>query len=342
MSADRIDPKLGLAGVLFLATAFYLGTLVSSGPQPAATTPPATTHGGAAAKKLAEAAAAPAPSVAAVDARPVFVPLPMDKVPEDEFGKMARLGEAIFHDTRANAGAFVGNDLQCRNCHLDDGRHANSAPLWAAYLVYPAYRKKDHEVNTFQSRMQGCFRYSMNGKAPELGDKVLVALEAYAYAMAKGGPTGVAVAGQGYPRLAEPATLDAAHGKAVFAEKCAVCHGADGAGQNDASGQTTFPPLWGARSYNWGAGMASISNAAAFVKANMPLSQAGSLSDKDAWDVAAFIDSQERPQDPRFNGSVAETRKAFHDSKMDMYGQTVDGVTLGQNAPPSGATPKQQ
>ena len=46
-----------------------------------------------------------------------------------------------------------------------------------------------------------------------------------------------------------------------------------------------------------------------------------------AWDVAQYIDSHKRPQDPRFGGSVAETRKEFHDSKFSMYGVTVNGVT---------------
>jgi thiosulfate dehydrogenase len=55
--------------------------------------------------------------------------------------------------------------------------------------------------------------------------------------------------------------------------------------------------------------------------------------------VASYMDSQERPQDPRFSGSVAETRKLHHDSPMDMYGQTVNGVVLGQNSPAAGPQP---
>ena len=62
-----------------------------------------------------------------------------------------------------------------------------------------------------------------------------------------------------------------------------------------------------------GAGMASIDNAAEFIKANMPLGLGGSLSDQEAWDIATYMDSQERPQDPRFVDPVAETRKRFHD-----------------------------
>ena len=68
----------------------------------------------------------------------------------------------------------------------------------------------------------------------------------------------------------------------------------------------------------------------------MPLSQGNTLSDQDAWDVATFIDSHERPQDPRFQDSVADTRKANHDSPFDMYGTESNGVLLGQNSTPSG------
>ncbi len=82
--------------------------------------------------------------------------------------------------------------------------------------------------------------------------------------------------------------------------------------------------------------MESLTNASAFIKANMPLSQGGTLTDQQAWDVAAFMNSHERPQDPRFAGSVAETRKKYHDSPMSLYGTTVNGVTLGEKSPPSG------
>jgi thiosulfate dehydrogenase len=167
-----------------------------------------------------------------------------------------------------------------------------------------------------------------------------VALESYAYFLAKGAVIGADLPGRGYPKLAKPAKLDYAHGQQVYAAKCALCHGAEGQGQSAADGSVVFPPLWGRRSFNWGAGMGSITNAAGFIKANMPFSQGNSLTDAEAWDVASYMDSQERPQDPRFNGSVAETRKLHHDSPMDMYGQTVNGVVLGQNSPAAGPPPQ--
>lgn len=288
--------------------------------------------GGIARKLAPDQVATVAAYYASLSPVPGQLPQPVrdTALPDDELGKVARQGEAIFRDPKAHAARFVGNSLTCANCHLDAGRRADSAPMGAAYLLYPAYRKKTHHVDTFAERLQGCFRYSMNGTEPLLGDEVLVALETYAFVLAKGQPVGSEVPGQGYPKLPPPAqAADFSRGAAVFAGKCAICHGSDGAGQKSAAGAPVFPALWGADSYNWGAGMESIANASGFIKANMPLGQGGTLSDQEAWDVALFMDSHERPQDPRFTGDVAATRQRFHDTPMSMYGRTVAGKVLG-------------
>src|SRR3546814_7456590 len=83
-------------------------------------------------------------------------------------------------------------------------------------------------------------------------------------------------------------------------------------GQRDPESGVVFPPLWGPDSYNWGAGMARIDTAAGFIKANMPLGKPFSLTDQEAWDVAAFVDSHERPKDPRQTGTLEEARVEFH------------------------------
>ena len=264
-----------------------------------------------------------------------FTPPSDAAIPNDQFGKQVAFGEAIFTDTGRVAPQFVGNDLKCSNCHLDRGRLANSAPMWGAYVLFPQYRAKNGHVNSFQERLQGCFKYSMNGKAPPLGDPILVALESYAAFLAKGARLGLPLPGHGYLKLGPPPlSPDYSRGQDVYSAKCALCHGNDGAGQAS-DGVVVFPPLWRARSYNWGAGMAEIKNAAGFIKANMPLSQGGKLTDQQAWDVAAFVDSQPRPQDPRYKGSVEETRQSFHKEGDDAYGKTVNGILLGGDGPPS-------
>ncbi len=263
-----------------------------------------------------------------------FTPPDESTIPNDDFGKMVRLGRDIMLDTPKYAKEYVGNSLSCVNCHTDAGRMAGSAPLWAAYVSYPAYRSKNKKVNTFEERLQGCFHFSQNGKAPPLGSKVLVALESYSYWLSTGLPVDEKVAGRGYPAAPEPAVVpDYVRGQKVFEAKCAICHGADGQGQY-VNGQTVFPPLWGPKSFNWGAGMGSYKNAANFIYANMPYGMSYSLTPQEAWDVAYYMDAQERPQDPRWQGSVAATRAKFHDSKYSLYGTTVNGKLLGDIGPP--------
>jgi len=259
-----------------------------------------------------------------------FTPPGEADLPNNEFGKIVKLGENIFMDTQTYAKQYVGNGMNCVNCHLASGRKENSAPLWGAYVRYPAYRAKNHKVNTYEERIQGCFKYSMNGKAPAVDSPEMVALVTYSYWLASGAPVGAKLKGAGYPEVPKPAlTPDAGRGKTVYTENCQVCHGANGEGKK-ADGKSVFPPLWGAESFNWGAGMHRINTAAAFIKANMPLSKGDTLTDQQAWDVATFVMSHERPQDPRYKGDLAQTKKEFHDENCK-YGETVDGKVLGDH-----------
>ncbi|RKP48205.1 c-type cytochrome [Trinickia fusca] len=278
----------------------------------------------------AQTTLAPAAQTQAAAVTRPFAPPPESSMPATgDFGATVRLGQQIFLHTGELAGKYVGNSLNCASCHLDAGRKADSGPLWAAYVSYPAWRSKDGKVSTLAERMQGCFLYSMNGKAPPANDPLMVALETYAFWLAQGAPVGGTLSGRGYPKLPAPAQVpDYARGGQVYAQHCALCHGDDGQGQTS-HGETVFPPLWGPRSFNWGAGMHELQNASAFIKANMPLGLGGTLTDQEAWDVAKFMDSHERPQDPRFTGSVETTRTRYHDSPWSMYGRTVNGHVLG-------------
>lgn len=172
-----------------------------------------------------------------------FTPPDESKIPAGEMGRVIRLGRDIFTHTQEYGKPFVSNDLQCVNCHLVRGRKPDSAPLWGAYVTYPAFRKKTNHVDTLQDRIAGCFKYSMNGKAPPADSETMNALIAYSFWMAKGAPTGVKLSGQGYPKLPKPAresNFDT--GKAVYEQNCALCHGADGQGQF-VDKMKVFPPL---------------------------------------------------------------------------------------------------
>lgn len=276
----------------------------------------------------------------AVDAAPDmaagFTPPPMSAIPDGPQGDSIRRGADLFNATGVHAREFVGSGLSCSNCHLDGGRDANSAPMWAAWGMYPAYRSKNDRINTMEDRIMGCFVYSMNASAspagvpPPAGHDIYRDLESYFAFLATGAPVGVEMAERGFMDVA-PTALghDPDRGATVYVEQCAACHGDNGQGQLQADGSYAFPPLWGEKSYNWGAGMSRLANAAGFIKANMPFGNGMSLSDQQAWDVAAYIDSQERPADPRQRGTSIEETRARHHASGDYYGQIVNGDLLG-------------
>jgi thiosulfate dehydrogenase len=228
-----------------------------------------------------------------------FQPPSDSEIPSDPFGNLVRKGERIFTQTRTYAGKYVGNDLTCESCHLDRGRKPYAAPLWGAYVSYPRFRSKNHKVSRLGERIQGCFRFSMNGTPPPLDSDIIRSLVAYSFWMSRGAPVGVKLAGARMYKMPPPhRTPDPFRGKKVYAAKCALCHGADGLGTTSGH-DVAFPPVWGPRSYNMGAGLAKVSKLAGFVKMNMPLSKGSSLTDQQSWDVAAYVDSQPRPADPR-------------------------------------------
>lgn len=265
-----------------------------------------------------------------------FIPPAEADIPAGPDGEAIRRGRDIFSRTGWYVKDHVGNQLACANCHLDTGRRANAAPMWAAYGAYPAYQATTGAVSTLEDRIAACFTYSMNaqastaGKAPAPGSAVYRDLVSYIAWLANGAPAGETLAGAGYPRLKKPVGgYDLNRGLVVYQQNCAQCHGANGQGAHDDDGNTLFPPLWGAESYNWGAGMAQIDIAAAFIRTNMPRGRPGSLTEQQVWDVAAYIDSRERPRDPRQTGTVVAAARQHHAGEDSFYGKTVAGHLLG-------------
>src|SRR5262249_6231623 len=117
----------------------------------------------------------------------------------------------------------------------------------------------------------------------------------YMWWLSKNVPTGVEVRGRGFAPVKASRTPDPERGRRLYAEKCTACHGEDGQGRSGPNGEYLFPALWGSRSFNIGAGMARLNTAAAFTRANMPRGQDGSLTEQDAFDIAAYFTRQPRP-----------------------------------------------
>lgn len=252
-----------------------------------------------------------------------------------ELKRVIRRGYDLFMNTQQLRGKNVFNSMNCSSCHMGEGRLPYAGPVWPAAVTLPDYRPKNNHVNNLEERIAGCFSYSMNGTPPAYGSDDMLALAAYHQWLAKGVEMypSAPLYGRGYPKLDDPKQKpDYARGKQVYEAKCSLCHGNDGAGlvQKD---KVVFPAVWGDDSFNWGAGIARTFTLAAFVKHNMPLGQRGTLSDQEAWDVAYYIDTQERPQDPRYTGDVKETRAKYEATfhKTTNYGLTVNGKLLGDH-----------
>jgi thiosulfate dehydrogenase len=225
---------------------------------------------------------------------PLSPPAPT-AIPTGPLGQAIQYGQRIVTDTQATAKGYVGNGLRCANCHLDGGRTAYAAPLVGLTGLFPEYRSRRGSVESLEDRINDCFLRSMNGKALPGESREMIGLLAYIAWLSQGVPTGSEVEGRGFREIHAPRPADASRGKAVYLAKCAACHGADGQGVKTGPGAYAFPPLWGSQSFNVGAGMARLSVAAAFVQAKMPLGNAGTLTDQEAYDVAAYFTTQPRP-----------------------------------------------
>jgi thiosulfate dehydrogenase len=198
---------------------------------------------------------------------------------------------------------YSGNNLTCQSCHLLAGTQAFALPMVGVFAVFPAYLARENEVRTIEDRIEGCLERSMNGRALPPDGREMKAMVAYLQFMSTDVPVGKTIEGRSTPLLPLlDRAADPVKGRAVYAATCAACHQADGQGlrkgkKGDAAGYL-FPPLWGPDSFNDGAGMHRLIASASYIRANMPLGttyRAPMLGVEDAWDVAAFVNSQPRP-----------------------------------------------
>jgi thiosulfate dehydrogenase len=223
---------------------------------------------------------------------PLFAPPSPETIPGDQRGDQIRLGYKIVVDTQEYGKRYVGNALNCTNCHLDAGLNPNAASFVGISVLYPEYRARADRQMSLADRINECFERSMNGRALPPDSLKLAAVVAYIDWLSQNVPPGSAVPWRGIPRITSTRQPDPINGKNVFAKKCVFCHGSDG------QGTITAPPLWGPRSYNIAAGMARVGIAASFIKANMPRGWGWSVTDDEAFDVGAYVNSQPRPDFP--------------------------------------------
>jgi thiosulfate dehydrogenase len=227
-----------------------------------------------------------------------------NSIPNDEYGDLIRYGKMLISHTAH----FIGprgalnknaNGMNCQNCHLDAGTKPWAGNFGAVVSLYPRFSDRRGSAETINQRITDCFERSMNGTAPDSNSREMKAMNAYISWVGKDVSKGKKPPGAG---LEIPAYIerpaDPQKGKILYQQKCQRCHGSNGEGQSDSVSEYRYPPLWGEHSYNTAAGLYRLTKFAGFVKDNMPFGSNYAneqLSNEEAWDLAAFVNSQPRP-----------------------------------------------
>lgn len=204
------------------------------------------------------------------------------------------MGYGLMINTQELAQEYVGSSMTCSNCHFAGGNTTGGKngglSLAGVAAVYPKHDIRFDRLMDLPARINNCFERSMNGKPLPRDSKEMLALVTYFHWISKGLPVFEPVPWLGLNKLTITTESDPVKGKRVYDTTCAMCHGSHG------QGTTTYPPVWGEKSFNTGAGMYQQAILESFVYYNMPKDDP-SLSEQEARDVAAYIRQQDRPRD---------------------------------------------
>ena len=224
---------------------------------------------------------------------------------EPEEQKLVKYGKELIAHTSEYLGPKgsvlqISNGMNCQNCHLNAGTQPWGNNYFAVQANYPKFRERSGSVENQIKRVNDCFERSLNGKALDSTSREMKAILAYIKWVGSDVPKKTTPRGAGIFKVKGlKRANDPEKGRVVYEQKCQSCHQANGEGLLAENGKSyTYPPLWGKNSYNHGAGLYRISNFAGYVKYNMPLGatyERPQLTDEEAWDLAAFVNSQPRP-----------------------------------------------
>ena len=223
-----------------------------------------------------------------------------------EEDNLIRYGKELIAHTSKYLGpngsvASVSNGLNCVNCHLEGGTKLFTNNFLGVASTYPKFRERSGRDESVEFRINECLQRSLNGEEIDTLSKEMKAMVAYIKWTGKNVTKNIKTDGiktKEVPFLQRAA--DPIKGTVVYTTKCKICHGENGEGLKipDSVGYL-YPPLWGPYSYAVSAGMYRLTKLASFVKYNMPLGASFTkpqLTDEEAWDVAAYINSKPHPK----------------------------------------------
>lgn len=231
--------------------------------------------------------------------------LKMDAVVHEKKPELIKYGRELIANTSYYLGPkgkvkAISNGMNCQNCHLDAGTRVWGNNYGAVLSTYPKFRERSGTVENIYKRVNDCFERSLNGKALDTASREMQAMVSYIKFVGQFVPKDSVPEGTGIWKLKfMNRAADPQKGQVAYEAKCVSCHGKNGEGvlKPDGTGYT-YPPLWGKNSYNHGAGLYRLSRFAGYIKTNMPFGatyEAPQLSDEEAWDIAAYVNSKPRP-----------------------------------------------
>lgn len=244
-----------------------------------------------------------------------------NSIPATKEGALIKYGQKLISNTADYLGprgsvAHISNGMNCQNCHLNAGTKSFSNNFALVASGYPRFRPRSGRIESIEFRVNDCLERSLNGQRIDSLSKEMRAYVAWFNWIGKDVKQGEKIEDAGVENLPFlNRASDPVRGKALYLNKCKVCHGRNGEGllRHD-SVAYTYPPLWGPNSYNIGAGLHRLTRLAGFIKNNMPFGSTyenPQLSNEQAWDIAAYISSQPRPPEDLSNDWPDLSSKPF-------------------------------
>lgn len=219
---------------------------------------------------------------------------------------LIRYGKILIDSTAKYLGPHgkvvsISNGLNCQNCHRESGTKLYSNNFLSVASSYPKFRERSGRLESVEWRINECMQRSLNGEPLDSLSKEMRAMVAYIKWTGKNIKKNVKTEGAENKELSFlERAADPLKGKIIYSAKCKSCHGENGEGKNYGdSASFLYPPLWGEHSYAVSAGMFRLSKLTAFIKNNMPLGATyidPQLTNEEAWDVAAYVNSQPHPK----------------------------------------------
>src|SRR5580765_1597955 len=182
-----------------------------------------------------------------------FLKVDLSTIPKGKFGDEVRYGRELMVHTAyligpdGVKGKYLGNKMNCTNCHQDAGTKAFSFNLMLSHEQYPQYRPREGKVLTLAERINNCVERPHNGKPLPLDGREMVALLSYLKWINGFVPQNKVFKGAKNLEILFPnRAASSERGSELFQLHCQRCHGTEGEGKLQVNNITyVYPPLWG-------------------------------------------------------------------------------------------------